>query len=249
MSKMFRITLAGLLIEVCPVYDYVSEYCADYRSADMKTIPDIAVVIHQEDIDREAAQADPIYREKGIRPFPEVLEVTAVYRKIAEAMLMYGTLTMHGVIVATAGQGYMITAPSGVGKTTRGRLWCEHIPGSEIVNGDKPLIQLKDEGTFACGTPWCGKERINSNKIVPLRAILLLERMDGKNALVRPNAADAYLYLMRQTYLPADAALRRRGLDLLKSLTERVPVYRFLSEPTAASVRMAWETLRASETV
>ena len=156
MSKMFRIMLAGLLIEVCPVYDYVREYCADYRSADMKTIPDIAVVIHREDIDREA-------------------------------------LTMHGVIVATAGQGYMITAPSGVGKTTRGRLWCEHIPGSEIVNGDKPLIQLKDEGTFACGTPWCGKERINSNKIVPLRAILLLDRIGpaergGRVSL--PDAAD-----------------------------------------------------------
>ena len=51
---------------------------------------------------------------------------------------------MHGAVVAIDNKAYMFTANSGVGKTTRAKLWLNEYPDSIIVNGDKPLIKITE---------------------------------------------------------------------------------------------------------
>ena len=175
---------------------------------------------------------------------PAYLETIGAYRKIAEVMTAYDTFVMHGSVVATAEQGYLFTAPSGTGKTTRTKLWLDNIPDSMVINGDKPLIKVADDAVYVYGTPWCGKEGWNTNTSVPLQAIFLLERSDNGNTLEEVSFAEAFPFLLRQTYRPDDPEAKRKTLQLLQKMAGKVRIYRFRSEPTAEAVRMAWEKAR-----
>ncbi|MBR4711030.1 MAG: hypothetical protein IKP10_03290 [Clostridia bacterium] len=246
---MFRMRLAGLVVEVHSLYEEVRTLCKAYLLPDGdRTAPDITVVITPADIEREREATRAEERKTGIAADypPETLESTAVHRKTAEAMAAFGILVMHGAVIATDRLGYMITAPSGTGKTTRLSLWADHIPGTVIVNGDKPMIRVSDDDVLVFGTPWCGKEGWNTDISVPLRAIFLLERADDKEDEVRRiSFGEAFPALLRQSFLPANASARVEALRLLRKLGAKIPVYRFRSRPTEDSVRLAWETARS----
>lgn len=79
--------------------------------------------------------------------------------------------------VALDGQAYLFTAPSGTGKSTHTRLWREVFGERAVmVNDDKPLIQVREDAIYVCGTPWNGKHNLDSNQKVPIKGICLLER-------------------------------------------------------------------------
>lgn len=243
----FQIRLAEQIIEIHALYDAVSRMCEAYRLPERQwCTPAFTVVITPEDITREGELAQREARRggegEGLMLPPQQLETTAVYRKIAEGAVSFGCFVMHGSVVSTAGQGYMLTAPSGVGKTTRTALWVKHIPDSFVVNGDKPLLRVSPEEVRVYGTPWSGKENWNRDVSVPLRAIFLLERADdGAGDWLRElRFAEAFPRLLHQTYLPADASQKRQVLSLLRAMDGKVKCCRFHSEPTAASVRLAW---------
>jgi len=154
---------------------------------------------------------------------------------------------MHGAVIAMDDQAYMFTAPSGTGKTTRIRLWQKQYPSSIIVNGDKPLIRISKDKIIACGTPWCGKEGWNTNTMVPLRAIFLLERSDERNSIEEISLGSAFPALLQQTYRPDESELMRKTLLLLKSLEGKVKIFKFRSTPTVDSICLAYETVRNIE--
>ncbi len=57
---------------------------------------------------------------------------------------------MHGAVVSWKQEGYIFTAPSGTGKTTHVRLWKEHLgPDVEIINGDKPVLEVGEDEIIA----------------------------------------------------------------------------------------------------
>ena len=233
----FRMRVAGRTAEVRPLYGVVRELCRDYL-APYEGAADITAEITPEDIRRE--EAETARQGQGIIS-PARLETSAVLRRIAAAMPRYDTFLMHGAVISTAGQGYMITAPSGTGKSTRARLWAEHIPDSLIVNGDKPFLRVGEDGVTAFGTPWCGKEGWNVNTSVPLRAIFILERSENGNCVERLSFGEAFPAILRQTYWPDGADERRKTLDLLQAMASSVNIYRFRSEPTPEAVRLAYE--------
>ena len=233
----FRMRVARRTVEVKPMYGEARELCRDYLILP-EGWADITAEIDPEDIRREEAEA--ARQGQGIISQAR-LETSAVLRRIAAAMLRYDTFLMHGAVISTAGQGYMITAPSGTGKSTRARLWVDHIPDSMIVNGDKPLLRVGEDGVTAFGTPWCGKEGWNVNTSVPLRAIFILERSENGNCVERLSFGEAFPAILRQTYWPDDADERRKTLDLLQAMASSVNIYRFRSEPTPEAVRLAYE--------
>ena len=233
----FRMRVARRTVEVKPMYGEVRELCRDYL-----ILPeggaDITAEIDPEDIRREETEA--VRQGQGIIP-PARLETSAVLRRIAAAMPRYDTFLMHGTVISTAGQGYMITAPSGTGKSTRARLWADHIPDSLIVNGDKPFLRVGEDGVTAFGTPWCGKEGWNVNMSVPLRAVFILERSETGDSVERLSFGEAFPALFRQTYRPDGADERRKTLALLQAMGGKVNIYRFRSGPTLEAVRLAYE--------
>ena len=95
MDNIITVKIAGKIIEISPLYDYIADYCKSYIT---DGIPDFKVRITQSDIEFERDKSAAEDRKEGIpvRYFTdEYLETLAVYRKIAEQMLSYDTILFH----------------------------------------------------------------------------------------------------------------------------------------------------------
>lgn len=239
-----RYRIAGRIIEIAGLYPDIHALCADYRA---EGAVDFAVETAQADIDFErvkSARADTL---AGIptRHFPDgYLETLAVCRKIAERMPDYDTVLFHGSCVAVDGVGYLFTAKSGTGKSTHTRLWRELFGTRAVmVNDDKPMIRLTDNGAEACGTPWNGKHRLSSNIAVPLKAICILERAEQN--VIRPvTETEAYPMLLQQTYRPADAAAMAKTLTLTDRLAASVSLWRLGCNMEPEAARVAYDAMK-----
>lgn len=166
---------------------------------------------------------------RKVNPFGRVykgeIESILLLRKIADRLVDFDTILMHGAVIAVDGEAYLFTAPSGIGKTTHIRRWLENMPDAYVVNGDKPLIVV-GETPMACGTPWCGKERMGTNAIVPLKAIVMMKR--GEDNSMRPMSfIEAFPRLMEQTHRPADTDKMRKTVRLLSELSKHAALWQF----------------------
>ena len=155
-----------------------------------------------------------------------VLEITAVYRKIAEQMVQYGSMVFHGSVVAVDGQGYLFTAKSGTGKSTHTRLWRELFGERAVmVNDDKPILHVADDRVTVYGTPYNGKHRLGSDISVQLKAICILQRAE-ENHIEPISKAEAYAMLLQQVYRPQDSKAMRDTLFYIDKMAELVSLYR-----------------------
>ena len=146
-------------------------------------------------------------------------EGIVAYRKIAERLPEYDAFVFHGSVIALNGEAYIITAHSGVGKTTHTRLWLSEFPGeASILNGDKPIIRITDGRAYACGTPWQGKESYGKNQILPVRGMAFLTRAEKNRAYEIPSN-EAVTRFMSQIYLPKQS---RAMLVKTMQLADRV---------------------------
>ena len=235
MRKHFNACFAGLVFEFDTPSTCTCVLCRDYLCDGS---PDIKITVTQDDVN--TMMIGPVRHTKVSAT------TTAVHIKVIEAIAEKGIFMLHGASIATDNCAYIFTAPSGVGKSTRAKIWLDEYPGSFIVNGDKPLIKITEDSVLACGTPWCGNEGWNTNTMVPLQAIFLLERADEgeKSNIEEVSLGKAFSVLLQQIYRPSDPALMRKTIELLKALDGKVKFYRFRSTPTPEAICLAYETAR-----
>ncbi|MBQ7144787.1 MAG: hypothetical protein IJR65_06485 [Oscillospiraceae bacterium] len=239
----FTVQLAGVPIGVQSLFPAVHALCADYLT---DAEPAFTAAVTPGDLRREQDRAarEALLEGRSPEPWPlDYLETLAVYRKIATVMPDYGAFLFHGAAVAVDGAAYLFTAPSGVGKTTHTELWLRQVPGSFIVNGDKPLLRVGDSGVEVCGTPWAGKEGRNRNCAVPLRGIALLSR-GGENRIEPVRFFEAFPLLLQQSYRPDDTAALRKTLELLRRVGESVPLYRLRCNMDPEAASLAFDTMK-----
>ena len=221
---VFTISVADVNIEIHSIFEEVYNLCVDYIS-DKK--PDFTVIITEKDIDfeREKSRREAFFEHKPLYDFPDsYLETLAVYRKIAVGLLDFGAFVMHGAVVGLGGKAYMFTAPSGVGKTTHTKFWLEQFPDAFIINGDKPVIKITKDGIYACGTPWAGKENINTNISLPLCAVCILTR--GKeNSIEKIEFSKIYPLIFGQTYRPSEEEKLKKTMAYIKDLGNSTNFY------------------------
>lgn len=236
--------MADKVIEVNSIYEKVHEYCKDYLT-DGPT--DFSVCITPEDIVKEKVKSDSEYAYEGKRApnYSEgVLEETAVYRKIAEQMPLYDTFVFHGSVIAVDGAGYLFTAKSGTGKSTHTRLWREYFGDKAVmINDDKPLLKIADNGVIAYGTPYNGKHHLGCNMSVPLKAICLLTRGE-KNSIVRIDKSEAYAMLLQQVYRPQDPLQMAKTLKLVDRLAANTELYRLACNMDIEAAEVAYNAMK-----
>ncbi len=235
----FTLSLAGTAIGVAAMYPSTRDFCAGYLTEEA---PSFCVGITQEDIDFEREMTSKAGGAAN-PPSDASLEIAALHRKLSIPLLERDTLIFHGSAVAKDGRAYIFTAPSGTGKTTHARLWLENIPGSYILNGDKPLLRITDEGVFACGTPWQGKERCGTNEMLPLEAICILERAQ-ENRIERIDMKYAYKTLVRQTYRPKEAQALISAYTLIEKMGKAVKLYRLGCNTQNEAALVSWRGMR-----
>lgn len=236
MTKIYN--FAELNVGINSIYSYVHKYCADYLT---DSPADFTVNITRSAIDYERTKPDSSH-------FPdEVLELSAVYRQICERMPMYNTFLIHGSCLGVDGRAYLFTAPSGTGKSTHSRLWRELLGERVImINDDKPLIRVQGDEATIYGTPYSGKDRLNTNTSAALKAICFLERSES-NHIEKVSAREVYPQLLRQTYRPGDKRAFALTLGLLDGLCRCVKFYRFFCNMDISAADLAYQTLKGED--
>ena len=139
---MLTVRIAELNIGIIYKYDFTREYVSGYLT---DAEPDFTVEATEEDLAKESLLAEEPTED-------EYLEYVAIYRKIADKLTEYEGVVFHGAAIELDGRAYIITARSGVGKTTHIRLWKEAFGDKvSILNGDKPVLRVIDGKIYACG--------------------------------------------------------------------------------------------------
>lgn len=216
----FNLSVAGHSFAIHTLYTDTYDLCEEYIN-DGPAEEEIRISVS--DIEEEQNEAI----KQGTNARCAYLETLAVYRKIAKSILQYDVFLMHGAVVAFEDSAYMFTAASGTGKTTHVQKWLENLKGTYVLNGDKPLIKITDNDVIACGTPWCGKEHLGKNEMIPLRAIVLMERGDN-NDIHEITFGQAFAGLLQQTFTPDKPELMKKTLKLLSLLKGKTKFYKFV---------------------
>lgn len=233
--------IAGAVIEICSLHQQIHDYCADYR---WEGTADLKVSICPEDItyEREKSARENEMEGLPVQEFSDAyLETLAVYRKIADGLLSRDTILFHGSAIAVDGRAVLFTAKSGTGKSTHTRLWRDAFGERAVmINDDKPLLWVKDEGVLVCGTPWDGKHRISTNCMMPLEAICILER--GENNDIHPiTARQAVPMLMQQSHRSGHPAAVAQLLQVLDKMSKKVRFYRLRCNMDPEAAQVAYE--------
>ena len=216
----FTVKIAEIPFGISAFFESTREFCRDYLTDE---IPEIDITITPENIElaRKLSCDNDIREEREPYFYSDsYLETVALHRRISDELLFHNVLLFHGSAVAVDGRCYMFTAESGTGKTTHSMLWLKNIPGSYILNGDKPLLLFKDLEVLVCGSPWCGKENFGRNEILPLAGICILDR-DKTNHIEDISFHEALPDLIKRSHRPrrnSDFVRYLRQIDKLKSV-------------------------------
>ena len=222
----FTVKLADIPVRIRAMDPAMQRFLRAYQSDEA---PCFEIRTCPEDILRERELSARSQAAEGLPEIPAsdaYLETLAIYRKLAEELVERDVLLFHGSVVALDGQAYLFTAKSGTGKSTHTRLWREVFGERAVmINDDKPLLHVGQDGATAYGTPWNGKHRLGSNSSAPLKALCLLER-DSVNHVEAVSAEEAFPRLLQQCYWPEDGAKMDKTLTLLERLSRTVKLYR-----------------------
>ena len=231
----FTVKLADIPLRIRTIHPELRHFLRDWLSAEE---PELSLEMQPADMERERRLDAENRALEGLPPSRSSdcnLEMLAVYRKLAEELVERDILLFHGSALSMDGKGYILTAPSGTGKSTHARLWREHF-GERVtmVNDDKPFLKIADDGVTVYGSPWSGKHRLDTNTSVPLHAIAVIERAK-ENSIERMSPLDAVAVLLQQAYREEEM----EGIvPLALKLAEMIPVYKLHCnmEPEAAEI-------------
>lgn len=259
--KPFTIKLAGKKIRITPMHGMIREYCKEYivpdsAYEDKKCVNntghdtlsvDLIVTISPEDIAYERMRSErnalPDGRDNVVYP-DDYLETLAVYRKISEWMPSQGIILFHGSVIAVDGKAYLFTAKSGTGKSTHTKLWREYFGERAVmINDDKPLIRVSQDGVYVYGTPWDGKHRLSTNTHAPLAGICILRR-GSENVIRKITAHEAYPMLMQQCYRPMDRDSLMDTMLILDRLKEKISFHELYCNISQEAVEVAYNGMK-----
>ena len=234
----FNIKIAGFTAGVTSLFASTKDYCVRYLSQEE---PQCRITVTREDLEfeQEALRQEALEEGIKIRKFTDpFLERTAIQRKLADFLFTRNVLMAHGSTVAVDGKAYLFTAKCGTGKSTHTRLWRQVFGDrAAMVNDDKPFLKLTEEGVLACGSPWSGKHGLDTNIIVPLQGICILER-GQENRIARISAEEALPMLLHQTHCPLAVDHPQRFETQVTRLAQAVPLWRMecAIDPQAAEI-------------
>ena len=238
--------IANRLLEIRTMFRFTHMMCY-YYGCDEEREPDYWIEMSMEDIEQERIKTMAEHQLEGLPErviLDNQLELTAVYRKIADAFIDEDIILFHGSSIAVDGQAYLFTAKSGTGKSTHTKLWREMFGERAVmVNDDKPLLEIKEDGVTIYGTPWNGKHNRGNNISAPLKALCILERGE-KNEIERVDVKDVLPLVLQQTNRVSDPQKFMKTLELVERMLKNVPVYRLKCNMDPEAAKVAYEGMQ-----
>ncbi len=174
------------------------------------------------------------------------LEFQAVMLATGNYLLCQKRALFHSVSFIWEGLAWLLTAPSGTGKTTQLMNWMK-MYGSDtlIINGDKTGLECRGDGAvYAYSTPWMGKENIGfRNRSAKLGGIILLEQGHSNNiSRLRPEKAVRPLFIEFISYPETEQQIIGQR-DVLEQMIGTVPVWKAVNLGDESSTVLIHEAL------
>ena len=234
----FKIKIANKVIEINAFNETTKKYCLSFLSEDE---PNYVITMTREDLENEKTNSSDgkVYVNE---------EISALYRKIADLLVEDNIVVFHSSAICVNGGAFLITARSGVGKSTHSRNLKQYIGDSfKYINDDKPLLKVTENEVMVYGTPWNGKERISNNISAPLKAVLFLNRGETNTYRKIDNKEEIYIKMLSQIYLPKEKAKREKALKVADNLLKNVNFYEINVTKDIESAKMTYEEIIKNE--
>lgn len=171
------------------------------------------------------------------------LPLSSSIRAACEAgMVQREGLPLHASLVAKDGFGVIFLGPSGMGKSTKARLWEKYL-GADFLIGDRPGLRKTGGKWYAFGMPWDGKDAVYRQTSVPVRALVWLEQAK-ENRIELMNQVQAMAVMLKQAMMPVwDDRAMDGAAELMGKLAKELPMYHLQCLPDEGAVRLTYETI------
>ena len=234
----FNLKVANKVLEINAFNESTKRYCDAFI---MDEEPDYTITMTEEDLKNESSNSNngQVYVNE---------EISALYRKIADLFVEDDIVVFHSSAISVNGGGFLITARSGVGKSTHAKLLSEYLKEDfKYINDDKPLLEVKDNKVTIYSSPWNGKERRGNNISAPLKAIIFLNRGESNTYRKIINKEEIYIKMLSQIYLPKDKAKREKALKIADKLLKDINFYEIYVNKDIESAKMTYERIIKDE--
>jgi hypothetical protein len=223
--------ISDLLVEI-PEAGGMSPRCTGYLS-EQDGEADIIIdqELYQLDKWKNCSEELNVYLQSGFQ----------FYRQL----LNFNGIMLHSSAIELDGRAYLFSGPCGVGKSTHTMLWQSTFGEKvKVFNDDKPALRRFEDGWYAYGTPWCGKDGININMKVPLGGICFLKQ-STENSIRRLDSKEAIVKVISQTtYHLRDPEQMVKLLEIVGKLVEEVPIYELCNRPEPEAALLSYNTMR-----
>ncbi len=239
MKKNYDVSvkLADVLLDVSLYYPETEKFFSHYIYRGCQT-PVSCISINEDEVDM-INDKYPLEQRNAFTEYSELVN------SVSETLLMYDRFCIHGLAYIWNGKAFLLTGPSGVGKTTQYRNW-KKLYGDEIriLNGDKPIFEFRDDHEiWVHPSPWMGKERYGSMRTAPLAGIICLTQSD-QNAIRRMAPSECVHAILPQIF---SRMFTEENCHRICRLTERligtIPFWELSNLGDLASSRLAHDTL------
>lgn len=154
------------------------------------------------------------------------------------------TLLMHSSVAIKDGYGYMFLGKSGTGKSTHSSLWLKHIPETELLNDDNPVVRIINDEVIVYGTPWSGKTPCYRNLSLPLGAVVRLSQAPH-NKITKDDMVQSFASLMPScSVLRQDKHMYTHLKNTLIELAQKQLSYALECLPDEAAAQLCYSIVR-----
>lgn len=178
----------------------------------------------------------------GYEPTLAINMAMMVLYRHATAHLM--TTIIHTSAIAYKQHAYLFIGLSGTGKSTHSQLWLSNINDTSLINDDKPVIRIHENGEIMLyGSPWSGKLKCYRNVSYPVGAIVKLKQAPY-NKISKLNKIEAYVALLHCIY---GKRWEKSIADALHNieciLVDTLPIYQLECLPDKEAALLCKETI------
>jgi hypothetical protein len=152
-------------------------------------------------------------------------------------------LLIHASLVRNNDYGYAFIAKSGTGKSTQVSMWLRHIPGSDLMNDDNPIVRIIDGEAWIYGSPWSGKTPCYRNIKARLGAITRIDRA-SQNSVDKPAPIAAFASLLPScSSMKWDSAIYNAICDTITKIVEMGKVYTLHCLPNKEAAEVCYKAI------
>jgi len=168
------------------------------------------------------------------------IEYRCLIAQTSLALLKYDCCIFHCACFVWRGYAWLLTAPSGTGKTTQYLNWQKAHPGElTMLSGDMPVLERREDGSvWAHPTTWNGKENLGSRISAPVGGVVLLEQ-GPENVLTPLSVRDGLIPIFQQFLVRPDTEEQIRALGrLMDQMFRELPFWKLVNLGDPASTEL-----------